>query len=156
MGTNDRDHMVQMMGRNCSELTRKVGVAANADVIDCEEHRYTPAEVAKIFDEKHKRGKKSCIMITQEVKCADAVEEAAYNVKLLKSLWEAAGNKNIRMTTLGYLQRGAHPSCHDRWLAVNYGRIAVDCAVKKQFGVAIGFIKDEFVTMDLNEANKLS
>jgi 6-phosphofructokinase 1 len=143
METNDRDHIVQLMGRHCSELTNTVGTATFADIIDVEENRHTPEAVAEIFKKKRRYGKTSCFMIMQEKRYADPATEAIGGAEYLKHLWVASGDSNIRMNTLGHLQRGARPSCRDRYLGVVYGHAAVDCVINKHFGVGIGITNDQ-------------
>ena len=74
------------------------------------------------------------------------------NLEYLKNLWSASGHQNIRMNTLGHLQRGARPSCRDRYLAVLYGRAAVDCVMQKRFGVGIGLVSEKIIFHELEPA----
>ena len=156
MLTNNRDHVVQLMGRYCSDLAQTVGIATFADVIDTNDHRHTPGEVAEIFKQQHAAGVESCTMILQEYKKVDAVAEALESAKFLKALSAATNDNSLRMNTLGYLQRGANPSARDRWLGSNYGALAVDLAARRQYGVAVGLIKDEFAVIELDEALRAS
>lgn len=149
MRTNDRDHIVTLMGRKCAALANVVGEASFADVIDSVEQRHTPAQVAKIFAEKRKEGATSCLMIKQEIKADDVAQEAVEGANFVKALQIAAKDTNIRMNTLGHLQRGATPSCRDRWLAQNYARVAMNSILNNQFGVAAALFADEFKTVEL-------
>ena len=150
METNERDHVVQLMGRHNADLAQKVGEASFADVIDTVNKRHSAAEVVQIFKELRNQGKESCLMIMQERKNIDAAHEAIESANFLTELIVAAQDKRIRMNTLGHLQRGAAPSAHDRWLAVNYGNMAVDFAAKKRYGVAIGLLHSEFKAVELS------
>ena len=149
MLTNNRDHVVQLMGRHCSALTCVVGEAAFADVIDTVDKRYTAAQVANIFGDKRKSGKQSCLMVMQEKKAEDVVSEAIESAKLLGAISEAGKNPDLRMTTLGHLQRGAPPSCRDRWLALNYARTAINAIVARRFGTAVALVGEEFILVEL-------
>jgi len=82
-------------------------------------------------------------------KKADAVNETIEAARFLEQIHNFAGNQEIRMTTLGHLQRGAPPSCRDRWLGFHYGRLAVECVQKNQSGVSIGLIGDDFKVQSL-------
>ena len=142
METSERDHIVQLMGRHCNELTQRVGIATFADVIDMEGARVTAQQVANVFVQNRKAGKTSNFMIMQERKAENAVKERLEDAKFLNEISRAAKSDNIRMSVLGYLQRGASPSCHDRFLAVLYGKAAVECIAKKQCGMGVAFIND--------------
>jgi len=137
METSERDHIIQLMGRHCSELTRRVGVATFADVIDYEGSRMTPEHVAAVFRANRQAGKDSSFMVMQELKGEDAVQEKMSNANYLDRVSKAYGDSSIRMSVLGYLQRGAEPSCFDRYLGVRYGKAAVECIVRKQFGMGL-------------------
>ena len=133
--TSKRDHIVQLMGRHCNELAIAIGTATFADIIDMDGARHTPEDVAKIFMANRKAGKQSSFMIMQERKSPDTVTDMIDSAKYLADVQKATNDNTVRMTTLGFLQRGAAPSCRDRYLGVMYGRACVDCVVKKQFGV---------------------
>jgi 6-phosphofructokinase 1 len=137
METSQRDHIILLMGRHCNELANRIGLASFADIIDMEGDRHTPETVAAIFAANRKKGKTSSFMIMQEKKSADHVSEMADSAKFVEQVWAASANKEVRLNTLGYLQRGAEPSCYDRFLAVMYGRTSVDCIIRKKFGVGL-------------------
>jgi len=137
METNNRDHVVQLMGRHCNALSETVGAATLADIIDMEGNRHTPKQVAQIFANNRKHGKTSNFMIMQEVKAENAVEESIVSAKFMEQLKTESKDDNIRMTTLGHLQRGATPSCRDRFLAIMYGRAIVDCILRGIFCVGV-------------------
>jgi len=149
METNQRDHVVLLMGRHCDDLARTVGQATFADIIDMEGNRHTPQMVANIFAAKRKAGKTSCMMIMQERKGPSAIQEAIDAANYMQELCTVSGDSQIRMNTLGHLQRGAPPSCRDRFLAVAYGRGAVDSIVKKHFGVSLAMIDRDVCLVDL-------
>jgi 6-phosphofructokinase 1 len=137
MTTIQRDHIIQLMGRHCNELTSAVGLATFADIVDMEGQRHTPEQVAAIFKKNRAKGKTSNFMIMQERKIGDEVASMIENANYLKAVMAAANDNTIRMTTLGFLQRGATPTCRDRWLAIKYGRAAVDCISENKFGVGL-------------------
>ena len=146
MQTNERDHLVQVMGRDCSDIALTVGVATFANIIDIIERRHTSEEIARIFTEQQELGNLSCLAVVQE-KRPDAET-------LLKDIQVASNNTRVRMDVLGYFQRGASPSCRDRYLGASYGVMAVDLVAAKKFGVGIGLINDDFRIVDLEIANK--
>ena len=142
MMTSERDHIVQLMGRKCPELALKIGTATLADIIDMEGARVTPSQVAKVFIQNRKAGKKSNMLVMQERVDKNAVCEFTENAKFLGDVSKACESDNTRMSVLGYLQRGAGVSCHDRFLAVQYGKAAVDAVMNNKFGVGV-YMTDE-------------
>jgi 6-phosphofructokinase 1 len=146
MGTHERNFLVTVMGRHCNELALKTGVASFANMIDIEERRHAPVEIAKLFVEQRAKGNMSCMTLLQENR-----PDAATLHGEVKAL---AQDGNLREDVLGYFQRGAPPSCHDRFLGAHYGVIAVDHIKNRKFGVVIGQINDEFVSVNLETANR--
>ena len=144
MLTSSRDFVVQVMGRNCNKLSQHIGEATFADIIDMEDHRHTPKQIADIFSHNRKMGKTSNFVLYQEKKSETHFTESMDSINFVKQIADAMGDNNIRLCTFGYLQRGATPTCQDRYLAVAYGKAAVESIEKKNFGVCIGF-KDETV-----------
>jgi len=145
MRTNDMDHVVQLMGRGCSLLTQKVGFATFAEIVDINENRHTPEQVAKIFETNRAGGQKSNLMVMQEKVGGSSLDDVVESVNYLIELSQAMDTSRVRMTTLGHLQRGAAVSAHDRWLGCNYGRMAVELLSKGKHGVKLGLTQDKFM-----------
>lgn len=137
METFNRDHVVQFMGRSCSALTTRVGLACFADIIDINENRHTPKQVADIFRANRANGKPSSYMVMQERVGGDQIAELERSIEFMREVRKEMGHDNIAFNSLGYLQRGAEPSCYDRFLATLYGRAAVDCTLGKKFGIGL-------------------
>ncbi|MCL2228393.1 MAG: 6-phosphofructokinase [Firmicutes bacterium] len=147
METSRRDYVVKVMGRNCNRLAKHIGEASFADVIDMEGDRHTPKQIADIFVKNRAEGKESSFCVFQEKKAETQFAEIMEAATFVKQIGEAMGNDKIRLCTLGYMQRGARPSYHDRYLGTSYGARAVECIKEGNFGICLGF-KDEgvFVT----------
>jgi len=143
MTTIKRDHIVELMGRGSNELATVLGLASFADVVDMEGQRHTPEQIADVFVKNRKAGKTSNFAIMQENKSPSAVTMAVESAKFLEGVQIACKDDTVRTTTLGFLQRGATPSCRDRWLAVLYGHTAIDLILKKQFGKGITYNNDK-------------
>ena len=142
METSNRDHVVQLMGRSSNALAVTVGTATFADLVDMEGARHTPEQVAEVFLRNRRAGKMSNMLIMQERKGKDFTEDILFGVNFVKQLCVACKDDNIRITTLGYLQRGAETSCRDRFLAVMYARAAVESILVNQFGVGVAMVNE--------------
>jgi len=156
MHAKGRDHIVQLMGWGSTAIADTVGQAAFADIIDTVENRHTPEQIVAKFAELQSKGSRSNLMIMQERvdpnrKTADVINETIEAARFLQQIHKIAGCEDIRMTTLGHLQRGAPPSCRDRWLAFHYGKLAVDCVKKSKGGVAITLAGGKFRVVNLEE-----
>jgi 6-phosphofructokinase 1 len=149
MDTTSRDFIVQLMGRSCNQLTARVGFATLADIVDMNGQRHTPQQIAEIFKKNRAAGKDYSFAIVQEKVGGDQTKEMIGGVELTNEIREYANNDRICFITLGYLQRGAEPSAHDRFLATLYGRAAVNCTLDKRFGVALSVVNDKVIFVDL-------
>jgi len=157
MRTNDRDHVIQIMGWHCDEITKTIGQASFADVIDINDNRHTPEQIAQIMHQNRTGGKESSTILIQERvekgKERNFITEMHESVDAWNQLAAFAGD-DFRGHILGHLIRGAKPSARDRWLGFHYGRVAVELISKSKFGVGIGLVGDDWVTMDLGEIKR--
>jgi 6-phosphofructokinase len=68
---------------------------------------------------------------------------------------EEKTGKETRLVVLSYLQRGGSPTMNDRLLATLCGAKAVELLVSGEANKAIGTVKGEIVSFDLEEALKM-
>ena len=159
MRTNQRDHIVQIMGWHCDELTRAIGEATFADVIDTNANRHTPQQIAQIFENNKTAGKNGSTVVMQERvekgKERNFISEMHASVDAWNQLAAFAGD-DFRGHILGHTMRGAPPNARDRWLGFHYGRVAVELISKNKFGLGIGLVGDAFGTMTLEQIKKLN
>ena len=59
---------------------------------------------------------------------------------------------DVRVSILGYLQRGGRPSAHDRILASRTGVAAVEAIIQGQRNIMVGQRNNEIVYVPLSEA----
>ena len=57
----------------------------------------------------------------------------------------------LRVTTLGHVQRGGAPGPFDRLLATRFGVAAVDCLKRKEYGMLVGLLNGEVKSTPLTE-----
>jgi len=158
MQTNDRDHVVQLMGWHEKGLTQMVGEATFAEIIDTIDNRHTPKQVIEIFDRNRKAGNTSNMMVMQEKRkdSIDVVSEALEAVNYLQDLTRLTPASKIRLNTLGHLQRGATPSGRDRWLGHHYGKKAIELIEAGQSGVAVGMVRENVIAVPLAKSGQKS
>lgn len=159
MRTNERDHVVQIMGWNCVELSNFIGQATFADAIDTIEKRHKPHELAQVLEKNRTAGKTSNTVIFQEKVekgvPRNIIAETRASIGLWEELCKYVG-EDLRWNILGHAQRGAPPSARDRWLGFHYGKLAIELIQKGKFGLGIGLVGDEFTTLGLEEITRLN
>ncbi|MCL2587185.1 MAG: 6-phosphofructokinase [Firmicutes bacterium] len=157
MRANERDHVIQIMGWHCDELTKAIGEATFADIIDVNENRHSPQQIAQILERNRTAGKGSSTVLIQEKvdksKDRNFIREMHEGVDFWNQIAAFAGD-DIRGHILGHTLRGAAPSARDRWLGFHYGRVAVELIQVGKFGVGIGLVGDDFTTETLEEIKR--
>ncbi|MHB9155643.1 MAG: ATP-dependent 6-phosphofructokinase [Endomicrobiales bacterium] len=118
--SHERVFIVEVMGREHGFLSVSVGVAAGVEFVLVPEVKYKLPTLLHELKEQHHRGKTSVIIVFAEgvgnpFKLAADISKARFEV---------------RVSSLGYIQRGGTPSARSRILASQFGAHAVELLVK--------------------------
>ena len=156
-----RAFLVEVMGRDCGYLALMAGITGGAEVVVIPEVETQPEEIARELRGAYERGKAHAIAVV--------AEGARYNARALSTYFQEHRERlgfELRVTTLGHVQRGGAPGTFDRLLATRFGVAAVRRLQKKESGVLIGLLKGEVAatpladvvshkkTLDLNLMNE--
>jgi len=136
--------LVEVMGRNCGYLALMSGIAGGAEAIVLPEIEVVPEQLAERIQAAYERGKPHVIIVV--------AEGAKYNAEGLCHYFEEHNlllGYEFRATVLGYVQRGAVPTCTDRLLGTRLGYEAVEQLISGNTGVLVGIIKGELVCTPL-------
>ncbi len=117
--TSNVTHIVEVMGRNCGWLGILAGIGAGAEVTIIPEVKIDIDKLSKKIKSQLDRGKKGCIIILAEGGFSKGGSSLAGALK-------EKGDLDLRITTLGHMQRGGNPSALDRVLATELGVHAVN------------------------------
>ena len=111
-------HIVEVMGRNCGWLGILAGIGAGAEVTIIPEVKINIPKLSQKIKDQLNKGKKGCIIILAEGGFSKGGTSLASALK-------EEGSFDLRITTLGHMQRGGNPSAVDRVLATELGVYAV-------------------------------
>ena len=111
-------HIVEVMGRNCGWLGILAGIGAGAEVTIIPEVKINISKLSQKIKDQLNKGKKGCIIILAEGGFSKGGASLASALK-------EEGSFDLRITTLGHMQRGGNPSAVDRVLATELGVHAV-------------------------------
>ena len=111
-------HIVEVMGRNCGWLGILAGIGAGAEVTIIPEIKINIPKLSQKIKDQLNKGKKGCIIILAEGGFSKGGASLASALK-------EEGSFDLRITTLGHMQRGGNPSAVDRVLATELGVYAV-------------------------------
>jgi 6-phosphofructokinase 1 len=151
--SHQRAFLVEVMGRNHGYLALMSGIAGGAEAIVLPEIETDPETIADEIRIAYERGKAHAIVVVAEGAKYDADKLAAY----FREHREELGFE-LRVTTLGHVQRGGEPGAFDRLLATRLGAAATACIARGEHGVLVGFLRGEVNTTPLSEviANRKS
>ena len=144
--SHGRAFLVEVMGRNCGYLALIAGITGGAEVVVIPEMEIEPEEVAKELRAAYERGKAHAIAVV--------AEGARYNASALSAYFQQHKERlgfELRVTTLGHVQRGGAPGAFDRLLATRFGVAAIRQLELKNFGVLVGLIRGRVLTTPLSE-----
>ncbi|MHB0874431.1 MAG: ATP-dependent 6-phosphofructokinase [Anaerolineae bacterium] len=141
-----RAFLVEVMGRDCGYLALMAGIAGGAEAIVIPEVETDPEMVAAAVIEAYQRGKPHAVVVVAEGARYDADAMAKYFGERCDRL-----GFELRVTTLGHVQRGGTPGAADRLLATWLGSAAADSLAKGQYGVLMGQIRGDIVATPLSE-----
>lgn len=126
--SHERIFVVEVMGRNSGMIAVNTGIACGADYILIPEIEFDLVKIASQI-KNHREGKRHTLVVVAEG--AASASDVASSIKLL------AGHE-VRISVLGYIQRGGSPSALDRILAAGFGKKAVDLLLEGESDCMIG------------------
>jgi 6-phosphofructokinase 1 len=144
--SHHRAFLLEVMGRGCGYLALMSGIAGGAEKIVIPEIPCDPEEVAEGIRLAYEKGKAHAIVVV--------AEGAKYNAEKLDAYFKQHRERlgfELRVTVLGYIQRGGNPSAFDRVLASRLGAAAAELIIKGNTGVLAGLVKSEIVATPLKE-----
>ena len=144
--SHHRGFLVEVMGRDCGYLALMSGIAGGAEAIVVPEFQTEPEDVAAVIRNSYDRGKPHAIVVV--------AEGAQYNGTRLAQYFSEHRDRlgfDLRVTVLGYVQRGGAPTFADRMLGTRLGAAAVAQLACGRSGVLVGMCRGEITATPLAE-----
>ena len=143
--SHQRIFFVEVMGRDAGFLAQNSAIACGAEAAIIPEDSTGVDQLGKFMERGIRKSKKSCIVIVSESpKCG-----ALYYADRVKKEFPEF---DVRVSILGYLQRGGRPSAHDRILASRTGVAAIEAILQGQRNIMVGVRNNEITYVPLSEA----
>lgn len=142
--SHQRAFLVEVMGRRCGYLALMAAIAGGSEAVVLPEFEIDPEALAAELHAAYLRGKPHAIVVV--------AEGAKYNAEALGLYFRQNQDRlgfDLRVTTLGHVQRGGEPGAFDRILATRLGGGATEALAKGEHGVLVGSIKGEIRTTPL-------
>ena len=144
--SHQRAFLIEVMGRKCGYLALMAAIAGGAETVILPEVDVDPEETVDILAKAYERGKSHAIVVVAEGAKYNATKLAEYFEKHNEEIGFA-----LRVTILGHVQRGGVPSAQDRILGSRLGAGAVDCLLKGEYGVLVGWVSNTLKTTPLKD-----
>ena len=143
MTSHDRVSLVKVMGRRCGDIAMYAGICGGAEYILVPEIPYDIKAIAEDIKRSKERGKTSNIIV---------LAEGAGNETEIKTLVSVLSGADVKVTTLGHIQRGGSPTMADRMLAASFGTSATELLLQGKTNRVIGIKNNKIVDLDITEA----
>ena len=143
--SHERIFVVEVMGRRRGFLALTVGLTVGAEVILVPEVKCRKESIVKAMKESSAKGKRSGIIV--------AAEGIGDTRKLATEIEEDTGAE-VRLSILGYAQRGGNPTARSRLYASLFANKAVELLSKEQGARTVGLRKGTITSMELEKACK--
>lgn len=131
--SHHRAFLVEVMGRECGYLALMAGIAGGAEAVAIPEVPVSAAVIAEAVREAYRRGKAHALVVVAE---GVAGGGAALAAELATQ--HAGVGFDVRVTTIGHVQRGVAPNAFDRILASRTGAAAIAALAQGKDGILIG------------------
>jgi 6-phosphofructokinase 1 len=144
--SHHRAFLVEVMGRRCGYLALMAGIAGGAEVVAIPEVETAPETIARELCAAYERGKTHAIVVV--------AEGAQHNAAALTAYFGEHHSRlgfDLRITTLGHVQRGGQPTAYDRLLATRLGAGAVAALARGEHGVLMGMLGGQLTATPLSD-----
>ena len=148
--SHGRIFFVEVMGREAGLLALNGGIACGAEVILIPEANDQHVQLDKFLKKGYKNKETSGIIMVAEG------EEAGGAIKIAETVRLEHPDLDVRVSILGYIQRGGSPSAKDRVNATKMGVAAIDALLDDQKSIMIGLDNEKIVHVPFNKAVKMN
>jgi len=143
--SHERIFIVEVMGKTRGFLALTVGLTVGSEIILVPEVKFETLDIIASIEDSRRRGKKSNIIV--------AAEGIGENHTLAREIEEHTKSE-VRLSVLGYAQRGGFPTARSRYLASLFGDKAVKSILNEEKSKIVGLVGTEITAVDLEESAK--
>lgn len=146
--SHDRIFFIEVMGRDAGFLAQNSAIAAGAEAAIIPEDSTGIDQLRQYIGNGIRKSKNSSIVLVSESPKTGGAMHYAERVR------QEYPEYDVRVTILGYLQRGGTPTAYDRILASRLGVASIGALKEGQRNVMIGIKDDQIVYVPFERAIK--
>lgn len=161
--SHQRVMILEVMGRDAGHIAIAAGIAGGADVILVPEISYKFEHIYKKIRSLSQMGRNFALIIVAEAVCDEdgnpMTKPDAHNNMLYGGIGSYIGRKieqaldaDVRVTSLGHVQRGGQPCATDRLIASAFGVCAVDLIAEGKFDRMVAWQNRRVVDVPIQDA----
>ncbi|GAB4054479.1 6-phosphofructokinase [Spirosoma litoris] len=148
--SHDRIFLIEVMGRDSGYIAIQSGIAGGAEMVMVPEVLTPISEVVETLKSGWSRQKSSSIVVIAEGEEAGIATEIAEKIRQ-----QVETAIDMRVTTLGHIQRGGIPTAYDRILASRLGLGALEGLMGGEKNVMAGIVNNELVYTPFRDTIRL-
>ena len=148
--SHDRIFFIEVMGRDSGYIAIQSGIAGGAEMVMVPEVLTPISEVIETLKSGWSRQKSSSIVVIAEGEEAGNATEIAEKIRQ-----QVQPDIDMRVTTLGHIQRGGIPTAYDRILASRLGLGALEGLMNGEKNVMAGVVNNELVYTPFRDTIRL-
>jgi 6-phosphofructokinase 1 len=141
--SHERIFIVEVMGRTRGFLASTVGLTVGAETILVPEVKVNMEQIFKTLKENSAKGKRSGIIVAAE---------GVGDTRKLAGEIEANTGAEVRLSIIGYAQRGGSPTARSRLLACLFANEAVELLAKGQGNRVVGLQDGKISSIELEKS----
>ena len=148
--SHDRIFFIEVMGRDSGYIAIQSGIAGGAEMVMVPEVLTPISEVVETLKSGWSRQKSSSIVVIAEGEEAGNAADIAEKIRQ-----QVQSDIDMRVTTLGHIQRGGVPTAYDRILASRLGLGALEGLMNGEQNVMAGIVNNELVYTPFRDTIRL-
>lgn len=148
--SHDRIFFIEVMGRDSGYIAIQSGIAGGAELVMVPEVLTPISEVIETLKSGWSRQKSSSIIVVAEGEEEGNAQEISEKIRA-----QITPEIDMRVTTLGHIQRGGIPTAYDRILASRLGLGALEGLMNGEKNVMAGIVNNELIYTPFKDTIRL-
>ena len=141
--SQERVFIIEVMGRERGFLALEIGLTVGAEIILVPEVKYQTKNLYEAIRENMAKGKKSGLIVAAE---------GIGDTRLLAGQIQRNTKAEVRLSIIGYAQRGGNPTARSRLLASLFAQKAIQLLSRKEGGRVVGLQDGKIGNVELQKS----